>query len=532
VELGAVELPPVPPWLLEYIRERQSERLHVPSNGNGDRPHGDEETTVPEGERHKFITSRAGKLRNAGLRGDVLLTALLEISRTRCRPPLPEDEVARIASDATAKWDESRQFPIGSTEERAPRVLVEPYEDFHARVSALPPLKSLIGEDSCDEPLHAGPMRRDAPAAEVPVSTVGEFISARELAREAPRECIVEDAVYRDGITVLAGESGSGKSFVVADMGAAVSEGHRWHGRDVIQGGVAYVAFEADALSLRCQALEAQERGIDDLHFLKASDPLSPVIQRDGSELPSLGEEVLTDRLHRLSEYLRENGRPPIVLLAIDTVRASLSGSEDSSSDVSAYLRAIRRILGTLPGAGALLNHHTGWQDGETQRKRERGSSAFRGNVEITLYLAVANDSDTARVELELSTLKARDSERRVPLRLIRRRIDLLGFDKFGNPLSSCIIESDPRTYKEMMAEREAAESEAAKTKQEALAREVLTVIRDHRPTSLSVIRGLVRGKRDDVYGAVAQLQRARLISKDGHRDPFTITEAGEQAIR
>ncbi len=391
--------------------------------------------------------------------------------------------------------------------------------------------------DSCDDPSHRAPepepsSRTNGKALDgLPPSTVGDFVSALELAREAPRECVVEDAVYRDGVTILSGESGSGKTFLVSDIGAAVSEGHRWHGREVIKGSAAIVAFEADALSLRCQALEAQERGIDDLYFLRASDPLSPIVQRDGVEIPSLGEEILIDRLARVSERIRHAGRPPIALLGIDTVRASLTGSEDSSADVSAYLRAIRRILATLPGAGALLNHHTGWQDGENQRRRERGSSAFRGNVEITLYLDVIDDSDTGRVLLELSTLKARDSERRVPLRLIRRRVDLLGFDKFGNPLSSCVIESDPRTYKEVLAEKEVAEKAAAASKQEALARQVLEVIRDHAPTSQGAIRGLIGGKRDEVYGAVAKLLRTGLVLKVGHRDPFTVTDAGTKAL-
>ena len=108
------------------------------------------------------------------------------------------------------------------------------------------------------------------------------------------------------------------------------------------------------------------------LYVLRASDPLSPAVQRDGTELPSIGEEILTDRLRRLNERLTESSSPPVGLLIIDTVRASLSGSEDSSEHFSAYLRAVRRILATLPDAGALLAHHTGWHDGDQRRKRER----------------------------------------------------------------------------------------------------------------------------------------------------------------
>ena len=60
---------------------------------------------------------------------------------------------------------------------------------------------------------------------------------------------------------------------------------------------------------------------------------------------------------------------------------------------VSAYLRAVRRILSSLPDAGALLVHHAGWQgEGKSSRQRERGSSAWRGNVDGTWYLKGEDD--------------------------------------------------------------------------------------------------------------------------------------------
>ncbi len=99
----------------------------------------------------------------------------------------------------------------------------------------------------------------------------------------------------------------------------------------------------------------------------------------------------------------------------MDTVRASLSGSEDSSETVSAYLRAIRRQLRHLPGAGAILAHHSGWQDGDQKRRRERGSSSFRGNVDGTLYLEVSDERGSEDVALSLRTLKRRDGERPRP---------------------------------------------------------------------------------------------------------------------
>ena len=87
-----------------------------------------------------------------------------------------------------------------------------------------------------------------------------------------------------------------------------------------------------------------------------------------------------------------------------------MTGSEDSSEHVSAFLRAGRRLMARTPGAAWCLVHHAGWQDGDSARKRERGSSAWRGNCDATLYLE-AGEYDTERGEalLTLRVLKVRD---------------------------------------------------------------------------------------------------------------------------
>ena len=146
-------------------------------------------------------------------------------------------------------------------------------------------------------------------------STVGDFVSAADIAKEPPPEPIIEDIVYRNWITVLVGESGAGESFVVTDIAAAVFDGFEWQGRGVVQGSSCYVAFEADALQNRVQALQMNGRELKNLYILRAMDPLSPVVQR-GEETVSVGEQILCDRLGRLAEKLETAGRSPITLLS------------------------------------------------------------------------------------------------------------------------------------------------------------------------------------------------------------------------
>ena len=366
----------------------------------------------------------------------------------------------------------------------------------------------------------------EAKTEETSTSPALEFVSFAEVSKRPAHVHVIEDALYRGGITVLAGESAAGKSFVAMNVGAAVAEGHNWHGRAVEHGSVAYIVYEADALEKRVQALKLTNPELKNLYACEAYDPLSPSV-RYGVETPSIGESRLVEALTSLAKELEAAGKPTIALVVIDTYRASSTGSEDSSESVSAYLRVVRRLLATLPDAGCLLIHHTGWQDGEAKRKRERGSSAFRGNVEVTLYLEVIDDDDPAEVLLDLKTLKARDSERRVPMRLIRKEIKVGGLDRWGQPKTSCVIESDPVSFKERQEEA----AEAAASAHLTVEKELLDIIREYALSGQDALCAMYPGDRKEGRAALARLLRKKLIRKEMLRSPFELTTLGEEVL-
>ena len=331
---------------------------------------------------------------------------------------------------------------------------------------------------------------------------------------------------------MLVSESATGKTFVLLDAAAAVSDGVSWHGRAVQQGSVLYLSYEGDALGLRLRALhEVTGRRLEHLDFVRASDPISPRLTRDGEER-SIGELAVLEAVDALVTKIETAGRPPIRLSVIDTVRASLSGSEDSSEHVAAYLRVVRRLMGRLPRAGFVLAHHAGWQDGETQRKRERGSSAWRGNSDAVFYLE-AGDYDPERGEapLTLRALKVRDAERPAPLYAIRRRVELaeaVSADLRRGPATSCVIARDLRTREDRQAEAKQA-AEAADHK---LDLAVLRVMQQH-PNAMSIkaLRELMGLKYDAVSAAVARILRAKFATKAGERKPYVLTALGMAAL-
>ena len=292
--------------------------------------------------------------------------------------------------------------------------------------------------------------------------------------------------------------------------------------------------FEGDALGLRPRALYEHGHHLEHLHILRASHPLSPRIGRDGLEEQSVGEAVVTAALDDLTAALTANDRPPIRLLVIDTVRASMTGSEDSSDHVSAYLRTIRRLLSHVPKAAAILVHHAGWQDGETQRKRERGSSAWRGNCDGTVYLEAGEyDATRGEARLTIRTLKLRDAEPPPPLHLIRRRVELpemAGDDIRRGPVTSCIIESDRRTR----ADREAEHAHAAEAEHRQTDLCVLRVLAEHPDASSQrAIRAYAGLSVAVVTESITRIIRGRQWATPParQRHPYTLTDAGLAAL-
>ena len=391
---------------------------------------------------------------------------------------------------------------------------------------------SLCGSDSCEDPSHLPPDDRTPPTPNSAASKLVVLSADETIALAQPAE-ILEGVAFSNCVTVLVSESGAGKTFVLLSMAAAIADGVAWMGHATEHGSVVYIGFEGDSLGVRLRGLkEVGRHRLTHLNITRASDPLSPRVTRDGVEMPSTGEDQIAQALDGLATSLAATGAPPIRLIIFDTVRASLSGSEDSSENVSAYLRAVRRLLARVPRAAAVLAHHAGWQDNsENARKRERGSSAFRGNVDATLFLeAGVTDATRGEAALVLRTLKLRDADKPLPLNLVRKRVALSATDRHGRRLTTCVIECDGRT----LAEREAEQTAALGAANQRTDLRILRAIGD-RPemaTSQERLRELVNIRKAAVADSLSRLIGLRWAMRGEKRgQPYVVTDAGRQAL-
>jgi hypothetical protein len=85
-----IALATLPPWFLDLLRP-PTRRSHPPTHWRHLVQEG-----VAEGERNAALASLSGHLLQRGVDPDVALELLLAWNRLRCRPPLPDDEVARV----------------------------------------------------------------------------------------------------------------------------------------------------------------------------------------------------------------------------------------------------------------------------------------------------------------------------------------------------------------------------------------------------------------------------------------------------
>jgi hypothetical protein len=249
-----------------------------------------------------------------------------------------------------------------------------------------------------------------------------------------PREEVIECIGPTGSVGTLTAPSGTGKSFLLYPLMAAVGNGSSFFGLRTQRGSVVYIPFEGDDVTLRGRAYtQATGQSMENVFIVRGEGGLN---SKEG--IPTAEAAMLKGALQSIAAWLAEAGQPPIHLIIIDTARASLNGDENSSETVSAYLKVVRTIQREVaPKSFLLFTHHTGWQDGEHKKPRERGSSDFRGNVDTAMYL----QGNPMKPEcLTLMFNKVRDGKKPADVALYRESVTLATLDHWGDPQTSCVV--------------------------------------------------------------------------------------------
>ena len=241
--------------------------------------------------------------------------------------------------------------------------------------------------------------------------------SADDLLKAPSLRWMIQGVLPASGFGAVYGPSGTGKSFLVLDLCAAIAAGAQWFGLRVHAAPVTYVCLEGEAgLGKRAQAWSIRQRCNlpDRLRFV--TQPLDLRQPEDVADL--------------CSAVLAAGGRDG--LLVIDTLNRAAPGTDENSSvDMGQLIEACKEAQRRLGGM-VLLVHHTG----------KDGTKGLRGHSSLYAALDAAIEVSRNDARREWSVAKSKDDADGGRHAFVLRVVELAD-DEDGEPVTSCVVEAD-----------------------------------------------------------------------------------------
>lgn len=305
----------------------------------------DDEAAIPKGQRHRVMITIAARLRNAGMAGERLYDALWKENLARCKPPLPQQEIAQIA-----KWGLSKQAGI------------------------VRPANSMQLTDNSYQP------RRKKPE--------GRIMSLPELVNTdyPPTKWIVCD-LLPEGLTIVAGRPKVGKSWLVLAISIAIANGEKALGQfQANQGQVLSLSLEDTPQRFRARSLTilGGKPAPENLQFTET-----------WTRLP--------DCTRQIAEWVEAQAAPRLVV--IDTF--TKIRPRDDGVGCGVYERDYRdvgdlQLLARQYGIAIVLIHHQRKADSEDDYDSVSGSAGLTGAAD-TVWILERKDRSKMQGNLIIS---------------------------------------------------------------------------------------------------------------------------------
>ena len=239
------------------------------------------------------------------------------------------------------------------------------------------------------------------------------LLTPAEMAACPPVRWRVRGVLPTEGIAAVFGPSGSGKSFLVLDLLAAVASGGDWFECRTKAAPVLYVALEGEAgVAQRVQAYQMKHgRMSTGFRFL----------------LQSLDIRNATDRADLVSAIQAIGWSGGV--LCLDTLNRAAPGmDENDSKDMGEVIGAAKAIQAAVGGL-VMVVHHTG----KDATRGMRGHSSLIAALDAAVEVTRTDD----RREWKISKSKDGEDGEAHPFKLDLVRICE---DEDGDPVTSCVV--------------------------------------------------------------------------------------------
>lgn len=233
-----------------------------------------------------------------------------------------------------------------------------------------------IGKDANDYASeHGRQALRDLLEPKTPALRL--YTGEQILMTPAPRSWLIKNWLLKgNSFAMIFGASGNGKTFLVVDWMMRIATGQPdWCGFKVNQAKVLYLCGEG-SLDVRARiAVWCQEHRIQNLENFYMSEEAAHIDSAEG--------------MGRVLQALEYYGFNPD-LIVVDTLNRFMEGDENDTQNAGAFISACAQLQGRF-NASVLIVHHTGLA--EDAQKRARGSSAFRGALDMQAMVTKTGDT-------------------------------------------------------------------------------------------------------------------------------------------
>jgi len=233
---------------------------------------------------------------------------------------------------------------------------------------------------------------------------------------------VVDDYIEADSLAQVFGDPGGGKSFVAIDLACCVATGKPWHGHDVKQGSVFYIAGEGhNGLARRLKAWQiGNGTSLAGVPLYKS--------HRAAQLYDATEAAVVAESIKQLSA--EANCIPSMIV--IDTLARNHGGDENSTQDMNAFIQHLDVYLRQPWKCCVMVVHHSGVAD----KDRSRGSTALKGALDAEYKCQL--DSGTKTIAFESKKMK--DAEMPNPKNFQITQVDLPINNKNGMPVKGAYL--------------------------------------------------------------------------------------------
>lgn len=248
------------------------------------------------------------------------------------------------------------------------------------------------------------------------------LIQADEFCREpAPIRWLVKRWIQREGLSMVFGDSGAGKTFVTLDWALRIASSvDTWEDEKIRHGGVVYLAGEGH------HGLKARIAGWK--QYFGVTGPLNMWVSSSECDLNA------PEGISMAVSEIENTGCTDIAMIVVDTLHRFLVGDENKAVDAKTMLDACAILSRTFKCAVVLV-HHIGVNP--DAKSRARGSSSWRGALDNQILVETI-----AGGTIKVSQVKNKDSEMADPVFLEKIPVTVKGwYDEDGKPVSTVVLE-------------------------------------------------------------------------------------------